>query len=252
MLLKISAFIKSPVFSESHVANIGVNEIRFDEDISVKKIPLNLFPTAEERCMDNDFTVFLSPITFFYSFKTDWQYYFDVDVKLLKVNIYQNTWLFDLFTYPAVQWDSSVVKQAMPFSLRVDEPPQATRPSDEYGKVAITLHDKSGISEVIMYYSTDRSNWENTLMEKTGEIYSVAPIEEVSEEITVYYYMHVKDGDEDFYKIDNMGNYYSYTLKPQPKLQPKQTPIAQLLSPSNLLFIRVIIFTVFIIVGVIL
>jgi hypothetical protein len=102
------------------------------------------------------------------------------------------------------------------------------------------LQDKSGVSEVTLYYSLDKASWNSTTLSlQTGISYSQKPISSVSQDTVVYYYLKALDGSGNPYYIGTAGTCYNYTLK------------AQLLSPRNLGIISVIIVFIAAVTGVI-
>lgn len=246
---KISAFVESPVFTYSKDASVDTNVIRFDNEMSAKTMPLTVDSKAREKSEGNEFIVYLSPVSFVYSFDADWQYYIDVNIDFLNVDIYENEWLFDLFSFPSIERDSEAVKQSVSFSTRIDEPLKATFPRIDGEEISIQLSDNSGVLESVVHYSTDRSYWKEALMSRVGETYSATPIKEVSKETKIYYIVKAKDGDGDSYTIDDKRNYFYYTLKPQPKPPLILAPL--LTSPTNLWLIVAVVIAVSATIGLI-
>lgn len=236
---KVSAFVESPVFSNSKDANVDANTIRFDEEMSAKTLALTVDSNAQEKSGNNEFVVHLSPFSFVYSFDVDWQYYINVNVDVLGVNIYDNEWLFDLFSFPSIESNSEAVEQSVSFSTRIDEPLKATAPSIDNGEISIQLSDDSGISESVVHYSTDRSYWKEAPTSRAGETYSATPISEVSQETKIYYNVKAKDGDGDSYTIDDGGDYFQYTIKPRAR------------SPTNLVLVGFVVAVVSATTGII-
>lgn len=210
----ILANAQIPVSGEPPNIVLQNQNLLFASDLSSKTIPLSVSSNAEEGTMHNSLGIGIGPATFTYSFDVNWQYYFDIDVKALGYSIYQETWMFNLFRYPAIQWDSEQVMQSIELESRVDEPLSATAPSVSDGKVAIELNDDSGISDPTMYYSEDQSNWNALTLQNSMGKYATTTITEVTKDTNIYYYFEIKDGDGDSYKIGSRSNPYSYLLRP--------------------------------------
>lgn len=240
----ISAFASCPIQTNSDVASVGTNLIKFETDLSPKNVQLNIASAAEEKSGTNEFKVGFSPVSFSYLFDVGWQYYFDIDISLLGRSLWQHIWTFDIYRGPCVNWDSQPVQTSLEIVSKIDEPLQATEPSVNDGEIAVDLRDKSGISEVALYYSLDRVSWNSTTVSlETGTSYSQRPISSVSEDTVVYYYLKALDGDGDPYYIGTAGSCYNYTLK---------APLLSILqSPRNLAILSVIIVFIATVTGVI-
>jgi hypothetical protein len=101
--------------------------------------------------------------------------------------------------------------------LKLDEPLEVGGIEINGGQVKVGLNDNSGLSTVNLLYSTDKSDWQTIAMSNEGENFLVRPINEVETVTTVYYYIEAMDGDNDAYRLDNNGLYYSYILEPPPE-----------------------------------
>jgi hypothetical protein len=236
---KISAYASCPIRSSSQSANVGTNLIQFESDLSPKNVQLSIATDAKEKNGTNKFAVDFSPISFSYLFDVGWQYYFDINVGLLGLSLYQHEWTFDIFRGPCANWDSQLIQTSLEIDSKIDEPMQATEPSVNDGSIGVDLNDPSGISEGTLYYSLDKVFWNSTILsQETRTTYSQRPISSVLEDTVVYYYLKAMDGDGDPYYIGTAANCYNFTLKP--------SLFSILQSPRNLALISaVIVFVAF-------
>jgi hypothetical protein len=218
--------------------------VNFENDLSPKNIQLSAAADAYETNGTNEFLVDFSPVSFSYLFDVGWQYYFDIDIGLLGRSLYQHIWTFDICRGPCINWNSQQLQTSLEISPKIDEPLLATEPTVNDGKIAVDLHDKSGVSEVTLYYSPDKVSWNSTTLSlETGTSYSQKPISSVSQDTVVYYYFKAVDGAGNPYYIGTAGSCYNYTLK---------APLLSILqSPRNLAILSAIVVFVAAVTGIV-
>ena len=243
----LNAEIISPISSGSDLT-FNTNNLIYGQDISVKRTGTSVNQLAKESKNNNQLTFNLGPLDYRLSFNNDWTYYIDLDVDFLNVDIYQNSWFWDLGTMPSLSTNVAAVTRQIGCSVKLDEPIQASAPQVNNGEVSIQVNDNSGVSNVRLAYSTDRKSWERTNMISKGDIYVSTPISSVNQDTTVYYYFEATDGDNDLYTIDNNGVYYSYLMKPE------ETSFLDWINfgngTSSLFLIMVVVIIVIIVVGI--
>jgi hypothetical protein len=215
----ISAYASCPIQTNSPFASVGTNLLQFDTDLSPKNVQLSIASNAQENNGTSEFRIECSPISFSYLFDVGWQYYLDIDIGILGQSLYQHTWTFDIYRGPIINWDSEPVQTSLEITSKIDGPLQATDPSVDNGKVAIDMRERSGISQAILYYSTDKVSWNSVpLSLETGTSYSNTPISSVPEDKVVFYYFRVTDGNGIPYDIGTIDSCFNYTLRAQQSL----------------------------------
>ena len=241
---KLSACIDSPITADSRVQSLGSSSLRFESEMSKKVIPASVSSTSAEGQSSNYFSIDLSPFMYRLLFDVDWDYYFNVNLDVLGVSLYKNTWLFDLLEYPKLSWDAHNVKQSIPFTMKLDDPLEADDPQSGAGTISIELDDKAGIETVELKYSTDKALWQSVEMKHSSSTYYATP--SVPEETKIYYYIAVTDGDGDTYELNNDGLYFNYIL-------PAQNPLERYLRkvPAPILIGIPIIVTVVVVAAIV-
>jgi hypothetical protein len=156
------------------------------------------------------------PVNYRLSFNNYWQYYLDLNLNFLGLNLYQNSWNWNLGTFPSLFTDIPTNSGQISLNIKLDEPLRASTPAVTDGDVSITATDASGISNLALIYSTDGVNWQRTNMNNQRDIFSAKPISSVQTTTNVQYYFEATDGDNDHYLIDNNGQKFSYTITPPP------------------------------------
>lgn len=210
---KISAQLSSNFFSSSDI-NLNTQNLIFNQDISTKHFTASVNNMAKETS-NNYLSVGLNPLKYILIFDIDWSYYLDIDIDALGLDIYDNSWYWDLGTFPTISSRDSVISRQVSFDVKLDEPTEVNSLNANNGEIVVDLTDTSGFSSVNLLYSEDKSSWHKTEMTAQGTNYVVKPVSSVQEETTLYYYIEAIDGDNDLYRIDNNGAYYSCTIKPE-------------------------------------
>jgi hypothetical protein len=209
----ISAEINSPISSDNKLS-LNRYTLNYDQDISSKSTLCIVQDSASEGRYNNKLYVNYGPVNYRLSFDNNWRYYLDLDLNFLGLSLYQNSWTWNLGTYPSIFTDIPSSSHQISLNIRIDEPLHATSPSVNDGDISITATDASGISNLVLVYSTDGVNWERTNMNSQGDNFSAKPINSVQTATIVYYYFEAIDGDNDRYTIDNNGQKFSYTMTP--------------------------------------
>jgi hypothetical protein len=208
--------ISSPISSDYQLS-IDRQSLIFNQDISSKQTSCQVNSLSNENQNSNNLNLNFGSLDYQLSFDNNWEYYIDLDIDFLGLNLYQNTWTWDLGEFPNLSTSISANTPQINCFVKLDEPIQASTPQTDKGEVSITASDPSGISNIALYYSTDRTNWAYSNMMSNGDHFVARPIDSVQQSTTVYYYFEASDGDGDLYKIDNNAQYYSYNLEPPPQ-----------------------------------
>ncbi len=186
----------------------------YDQDISAKKATASVSRSSKETGSNNEINFRLDPLEYAISFASDWTYYFDVDIDFLSLDVYHNSWSWNLGTTRTPLTKASSATERIICNTKLDDPVHVTSIQESNGEISIGASDNSGISNVEVAYSTDTKSWSKIRMTTQGDLYKVTPINSVEQDTTVYYYLAVTDGDNDTYVIDNNGTYYSYLMEP--------------------------------------
>lgn len=211
----LNAAIISTVSSNDKVT-LNTNSITYNEDISSRRIQTQVSESVLEEPNNNFVNINYGPLEYRLSVVNSWEYYLSLDLDFLNLDLYANTWSWNLGTFPNLSTEALARTNTISCNIKLDQPLSADEPTVNNGDISLWLSDASGLSDVTLVYSTDRASWERTNMISHGESYTAKPIMSVREETTVYYYFIATDGDNDVYQIDNNGAYYSYSLSPEP------------------------------------
>jgi hypothetical protein len=244
----LSAEIVTPI-SPSSDLSLATTAVVFDEDISSKQTTSTVSYSAKETTNYNSVGLNYGPLVYRLSLTNNWNYYLDLDIDFLSLNIYQNSWSWNLGTFPSFSKEVSASTSQISCSAKLDEPLHATRSESNNGELSIGISDGSGVSNVALLYSTDKVSWERMDIQAQGGQYKAKPISSVQQDTTVYYFFEATDGDNDVYRIDNNGVYYTYLLKPeQTSGDSSFLDFGNTFSGFNLLFIIVAIIVIITIV----
>lgn len=211
----ISAEIIAPIYADNKLS-LNRNSLNYAEDLSSKTMLCTVKDYASETHNNNQMNINYGPLNYRFSFNNYWQYYLDLNLNFLGLNLYQNSWTWNLGAFPSLFTDIPSSSGQIALNIKLDEPFRASTPAVSDGDVSITATDASGISNLILVYSTDGVNWARTNMNNQGDTFSAKPINTVQTTTTVTYYFEATDGDNDHYLIDNNGQKYSYALTPPP------------------------------------
>jgi hypothetical protein len=157
------------------------------------------------------------PLEYRLNINAYWDYYLDLRVNCLGLNLYENSWNWYLGCCPSYSNQLLSLSQQITPQLKLDEPLEVSEPEINDGQIKLGLNDNSGLSTVNLFYSTDKFDWKPITMTNEGGTFLARPLNEVETETTVYYYIKAVDGDNDEYLLDNNGLYYSYTVQPKPE-----------------------------------
>ena len=212
----VTTEIVTPINSGSLITT-DYSTLIFNNDMSTKSISSTVNPSAQENPDYNQLELNCGPLEYRLNVNADWNYYLDLQINCLGLNLYENSWNWYLGCCPSISNQLFSVTQQISPNLKLDEPLEVGELEINDGQVKVGLNDNSGLSTVNLLYSTDKHDWQTIAMSNEGKNFLVRPINEVETATTVYYYIEVMDGDNDDYRLDNNGLYYSYSLEPPPE-----------------------------------
>ncbi|MCW4047248.1 MAG: hypothetical protein NWE99_06765 [Candidatus Bathyarchaeota archaeon] len=188
----LNAEIISPVSSGSELI-LNTNNLIYNQDISTKRTEVSVSQLAKETRSSNQININLGPLDYRLFFTNNWMYYLDLDIDFLNVNVYENSWTCELGTMPELSTNVAATTRQIGCTIKLDEPIHANAPQVNNGKISILVNDNSGISNIALVYSTDRTSWATASMISQGDIYVATPISSVEQDTTIYYYFEATD-----------------------------------------------------------